>query len=158
LYFYFSELNDYYMSVNKAILIGNVGNDPEVRYLEGGTSVARFSLATSEVYKNKSGEKVTQTEWHNIVAWRHLAELAEKYIKKGRQLYVDGRIINRSWEDKEGNKRYTTEIVAGSIQLLGRKGDNDTAPATPVESQSKEAKPENTDFSKDQSEDDDLPF
>lgn len=148
------------MSVNKAILVGNVGKDPEVRYLEGGTAVASFSLATSEVYRNKSGEKVTQTEWHNIVAWRHLAELAEKYISKGRQLYIDGRITTRSWDDKEGNKRYTTEIVANSIQLLGRKGDDNaeghaTKPAAP---KSEASKPEEPKFSEESVEEDDLPF
>lgn len=113
------------MSVNKAILVGNVGKDPEVRHLEGGTSVARFTLATSESYKNKNGELVTTTEWHNIVAWRQLAEFAEKYIKKGRQLYVEGKITNRQWDDKDGNKRYTTEIVADNIRLLGRREDSD---------------------------------
>ena len=148
------------MSVNKAILVGNVGKDPEVRYLEGGTAVASFSLATSEVYKNKSGEKVTQTEWHNIVAWRHLAELAEKYIVKGRQLYIDGRITTRTWDDKDGNKRYTTEIIANSIQLLGRKGDDNvegqaSKPAAPKSETSKPDKPE---FSEESVEEDDLPF
>jgi single-strand DNA-binding protein len=111
------------MSVNKAILVGNVGKDPEIRHLEGGTSVARFTLATSETYKNKSGEMITNTEWHNIVAWRQLAELAEKYIRKGRQLYVEGKITNRQFDDKDGNKRYITEIVADNIRLLGRKED-----------------------------------
>jgi single-strand DNA-binding protein len=109
------------MSVNKAILVGNVGKDPEVRHLEGGTSVARFTLATSETYKNKSGELVTNTEWHNIVAWRQLADLAEKYIRKGRQLYVEGKITNRQYDDKDGNKRYISEIVADNIRLLGKK-------------------------------------
>ena len=93
------------MSVNKVILVGNVGNDPEVKYLDGGTAVAKFSLATTENYKNKAGERVSQTEWHNIVAWRHLAELTEKYIIKGKQLFIEGRITTRSWEDKDGNKR-----------------------------------------------------
>jgi len=109
------------MSVNKAILVGNVGKDPEIRHLEGGTSVARFTLATSETYKNKSGELVTNTEWHNIVAWRQLADLAEKYIRKGRQLYVEGKITNRQFDDKDGNKRYISEIVADNIRLLGKK-------------------------------------
>ncbi len=109
------------MSVNKAILVGNVGKDPEVRHLEGGTSVARFTLATSETYKNKSGELVTNTEWHNIVAWRQLSDLAEKYIRKGRQLYVEGKITNRQYDDKDGNKRYISEIVADNIRLLGKK-------------------------------------
>lgn len=117
------------MSVNKAILVGNVGKDPEVRHLEGGVSVARFTLATSETYKNKSGEQVKNTEWHNIVAWRQLAELAEKYIRKGSQIYIEGKITNRQYDDKEGNKRYINEIVADSIRLLGRKEDSAYQPA-----------------------------
>lgn len=111
------------MSVNKAILVGNVGKDPEVRHLEGGLAVARFTLATSETYRNKNGEQVKNTEWHNIVAWRQLAELSEKYIKKGNQIYVEGKITNRQYDDKDGNKRSITEIVADSIQFLGRKED-----------------------------------
>ena len=148
------------MSVNKAILVGNVGKDPEVRYLEGGASVASFSLATTEVYRNRNGEKVSQTEWHNIVAWRHLADLAEKYITKGRQLYIEGRITNRSWEDKEGNKRYTTEIVANTIQLLGRKGDEPNGdPAQKPETGSMDSpKVEEPKFSEETTEEDDLPF
>ena len=114
------------MSVNKAILVGNVGKDPEIRHLEGGLSVARFTLATSETYKNKSGELVTNTEWHNIVAWRQLADLADRYIKKGRQLYVEGKITTRQWDDKDGVKRYTTEIVADNIRLLGKREDHET--------------------------------
>lgn len=148
------------MSINKAILVGNVGKDPEVRYLEGGTSVASFSLATTEVYKNKSGEKVSQTEWHNIVAWRHLADLAEKYISKGRQLYIEGRITNRTWDDKDGIKRYTTEIVASTIQLLGRKGDDPdgvqgNSSSSVKRDAPKEGKPE---FNEELIEEDDLPF
>src|SRR5882762_8713656 len=112
--------------VNKVILVGNLGKDPEVRYLEGGAAVANFSLATSESYKDKTGKKVDQTEWHNIVVWRGLAEIAEKYLKKGMQIYVEGKIRTRSWDDKEGNKRYTTEIVADTFNMLGRKDDNAT--------------------------------
>ncbi len=111
------------MSINKVILVGNVGKDPEIRYLEGGTAVCSFPLATSESYRNRDGEKVTNTEWHNIVLWRGLAEIAEKYVKKGSQLYIEGRIRTRSWDDKEGNKRYTTEIIADNMQMLGRKSD-----------------------------------
>ena len=112
------------MSVNKVILVGNAGKDPEVRYLEGGVAVANFSLATSEVYKNKNGEKVKKTEWHNIVLWRGLAEVAEKYVKKGSQLFIEGKIRTRAWDDKDGNKRYTTEILGDSMQLLGKKSDS----------------------------------
>jgi single-strand DNA-binding protein len=111
------------MSINKVILVGNVGKDPEIRYLEGGTAVCSFPLATSESYRNRDGEKVTNTEWHNIVLWRGLAEIAERYVKKGTQLYIEGRIRTRSWDDKEGNKRYTTEIIADNMQMLGRKTD-----------------------------------
>ena len=91
--------------VNKVILIGNVGADPDIKYLDGGVAVARFSLATTESYKNKNGERVDQTEWHNIVLWRNLAEIAEKYVKKGMRLYIEGRIRNRSWEDQNGVKK-----------------------------------------------------
>ena len=111
------------MSINKVILIGNVGKDPEVRHLESNVSVANFTLATSENYTNKSGEKVTTTEWHNIVCWRNMATLAENYIRKGSQIYIDGRIRTRSYDAQDGTKRYITEIYADSIQLLGRKGD-----------------------------------
>jgi len=109
------------MSVNKVILVGNVGKDAEVRYLDNGIAVASFSLATSEVYVAKNGEKVTTTDWHNIVAWRALGEFAGKWILKGRQIYVEGRLRNRSYDDKEGNKKYVTEIYADTIQLLGKK-------------------------------------
>jgi single-strand DNA-binding protein len=111
------------MSVNKAILIGFVGNDPEVRYLENGTAVANFRLATSETYTNRGGEKVTQTEWHSVVLWRGLAEITEKYIKKGSQVYVEGRIRTRTWDDRDGNKKYTTEIIADTLQMMGKKSE-----------------------------------
>lgn len=117
------------MSVNKAILVGFVGNDPEVRYLDSGTPVCNFRLATSETYKNKTGERVTTTEWHNIVLWRGLAEVAEKYVKKGTQIYVEGRIRTRAWDDRDGNKRYTTEIVGDVMQLLGKKSDDTSGSA-----------------------------
>ncbi len=117
--------------LNKVLLIGNVGRDPEVRYTDGngaapGNSpkVASFTLATTERYKDRSGELKESTEWHNIVAWRNLADLAEKYIRKGTQLYIEGRIRTRQWTDQTGAKRYTTEIQADNIQLLGRRGDN----------------------------------
>ena len=112
------------MSINKVILVGNVGKDPEIRHLDSGVAVANFPLATSENYTAKNGDKVESTEWHNIVAWRGLAEVVEKYVTKGRQLYIEGKIKTRSWEDKEGNKRYTTEIVADVMQMLGNRQDN----------------------------------
>ena len=113
------------MSVNKVILVGNVGKDPEVKHYDSGQSVASFSLATTErAYILPNGTQVPErTEWHNIVAWRGLAELAEKYIRKGTQLYIEGKIQTRSWE-KDGIKRYTTEIYADTIQLLGKKPDS----------------------------------
>jgi single-strand DNA-binding protein len=110
--------------INKVILLGHVGKDPELRHLDNDRAVARFPLATSETYKNKSGEKITNTEWHNIIAWRGLAELAGKYIKKGSLIYIEGKIRSRSWDDKDGNKRYTTEIEVDNIQLVGRRPDD----------------------------------
>ena len=107
--------------VNKVILVGNLGKDPEVRYLDNGVAVANFSLATTENYKNKQGERVSQTEWHNIVFWRGLAEVAEKYLKKGDSVYVEGKLRTRRWEDKEGNAKYTTEILADNMTMLGNK-------------------------------------
>lgn len=118
--------------VNKVILVGNLGKDPEVRYLEGGVAVANFSIATSETYKDKAGNKVESTEWHNIVMWRGLAEVAEKHLKKGMQVYIEGRLRTRSWDDKEGHKRYTTEILADNMQMLGRKESNPPTGTTVV--------------------------
>lgn len=109
--------------VNKVILVGNVGGDPEVRHIDENTQFARFTLATSERYRNKQGEQVVQTEWHNIVVWRGLAKVVEQYVRKGSQLYIEGRITNRSYE-KDGVTRYYTEIVANSLKMLGRRGDN----------------------------------
>lgn len=110
--------------VNKVILIGNLGKDPEVRYLEGGIAVANFPLATTEVHKNRTGEKIESTEWHNIVLWRGLAEVAEKLLKKGMQVYIEGRIRTRTWEDKDGSKKRTTEITGENLTILGRKSTN----------------------------------
>lgn len=113
------------MALNKVLLIGNVGRDPDVRHLEGGASVASFTLATTERFRERgSGETKEITEWHNIVAWRQLADLAENFIRKGSQIFVEGRIRSRSWDDQNGQKRYITEILADSIQLLGRKSDS----------------------------------
>lgn len=110
--------------INKAILIGNVGQDPEIRYtgdVNNGTKVATFRLATTERYRDRSGNLQEHTEWHNIVVWRNTADVVEKYVKKGTQVYVEGRIRTRSWDDQTGNKRYVTEIVADTLQLLGRR-------------------------------------
>jgi single-strand DNA-binding protein len=117
--------------VNKVILVGNLGKDPEVKYLDNGVAVANFSLATTENYKNKEGEKVSQTEWHNIVLWRGLAEVAEKYLKKGASVYVEGKIKTRKWEDKEGNTRYNTEILVDNMTMLGGKKDSQENPTSP---------------------------
>ena len=109
------------------MLIGNVGRDPEVRYLDGNSGqakVATFTLATTDRYRDRNGETRENTEWHNIVAWRNTAEVVEKYVKKGTQVYIEGRIRTRSWDDQTGNKRYTTEIIADTLQLLGKKSDN----------------------------------
>lgn len=105
--------------VNKVTLIGNLGQDPEVRRLESGVAVAKFSIATTEKYKDRNGETQSQTEWHNVVVWRQLAELAEQYLKKGRQVYVEGKLTHRKWQDKDGNNRYTTEVVANNFRMLG---------------------------------------
>ncbi len=112
------------MSLNKVLLIGNVGKDPEIRHLQGGAAVATITLATSERYRDRNGETREMTEWHTVIAWRQLAELAENYIRKGSQIYVEGRIRSRSWDDQNGQKRYVTEIQADTIQLLGRRNDN----------------------------------
>ena len=107
------------MAINKAILVGNLGKDPELRYTASGQAVATFSLATTEKFKNKAGEQQERTEWHNIVAWGPLAEICGKYLVKGKQIYAEGRIQSRSYDDRDGNKRYITEIVISDMQMLG---------------------------------------
>ena len=126
--------------VNKVILIGNVGADPEVRFLEGGTAVANLRIATTENF-TRNGERVEQTEWHSVVLWRGLAEVAQKYVKKGMKLYIEGRLRTRQWEDKDHIKRYTTEIYADNMQMLSRvengnqpdQHSTDTTNAKPIE-------------------------
>ncbi|MGQ8337694.1 single-stranded DNA-binding protein [Sunxiuqinia sp. A32] len=146
------------MSVNKVLLIGNVGRDPEVRHLDKGVAVANFPLATSESYTAKNGEKVTTTEWHNIVVWRGLAEVVEKYVTKGDKLYLEGKIRTRSWDDKDGNKRYTTEIYVDNMEMLGGKsqsgGDSSNQQAAAQNEPTKSVN--EPDY--EQSEEDDLPF
>jgi len=137
--------------VNKVILVGNLGKDPEVRYLDSGVAVANFSLATTENYKNKEGERVSQTEWHNIVLWRGLAEVAEKWLKKGSSVYIEGKIKTRKWEDKEGNTRYTTEILADNMTMLGGKPQVDTDKES-INAQSSDGNTSENDST------DDLPF
>jgi single-strand DNA-binding protein len=110
-------------SINKVILIGNLGKDPEVRHLEGGVAVARFPLATSETFKDKNGDRQERTEWHNIVLWRGLADVSEKYLKKGQSVYIEGKIRTNSYQDKEGVQRYSTEIVADNMTMLGSRSE-----------------------------------
>jgi single-strand DNA-binding protein len=151
-------------SVNKVILVGHLGKDPELRYLEGNVSVASFPLATSETF-NKDGKKVEQTEWHNIVMWRGLADVAAKYLTKGRLVYIEGKLRTRSYEDKEGVRRYTTEIVAESFNILGRKSDfestnNNTTSnsnTNTAATTSNQAQEQTVDFTENET-DDGLPF
>ena len=108
--------------INKVILVGHLGRDPEMRYTQSGVAVCSFSLATSESYKDRTtGERVTSTEWHNVILWRGLAETAEKFLRKGSQVYIDGKLRTRKWEDKQGITRYTTEIVGDTMQMLDKK-------------------------------------
>ena len=110
-------------SLNKVMLIGNLGRDPEIRYTPDGSPVANFSLATTDYWTDKSGTRQERTEWHNIVAWTRLAELSKRFLAKGRQVYVEGRLRTREWTDRDGNKRRTTEIIASQMVLLGSRGE-----------------------------------
>ncbi len=140
-------------SVNKVILIGRLGRDPELRKTTGGTNVASFSMATSEKFKNKSGEMQEKTEWHNIILWSKLAELAGKYLRKGREVYIEGKLQTSSWEDKNGGgKKYKTEVVATSMQFLGGKSDSQGS-GSPAQASSGDYNPK-APFG----EDEDLPF
>lgn len=145
--------------VNKVIIVGRLGRDPEVRHLESGASVANFSVATSEVYKDRTtGERREQTEWHNVVLWRGLADVAEKYLNKGDMVYIEGKLRTRSWE-KDGVTRYTTEIVGDNMTMLSPKGssEQDSNPGTGHDPQSTPAQSPAADISMDD-ESDDLPF
>lgn len=147
--------------INKVILVGHLGKDPEVRHLDGGVTVASFPLATSESY-NKDGRKIEQTEWHNIVMWRGLADIASKYLQKGKLIYIEGKLRTRSFEDKEGHKKYTTEVVAENFTMLGRKSDfesENTEASNQAKSENviaKEDQPMN--YDKETAADDILPF
>lgn len=112
------------MSVNKVILVGNLGQDPELKHLDQNTAVATLNIATSETYRTKEGERVSKTEWHRVALWRGLAEVAGKYLKKGSQVYIEGKLRTRSWDDQEGKKHYITEVVGDEMRMLDRKGDN----------------------------------
>ncbi len=143
--------------VNKVILLGNLGRDPEVRHLDNGRAVANFSIATSETYKNKQGERVTATEWHNIVLWTPLAEIAEKYLKKGNQVYIEGKLTSRSYEDREGVTKYITEVVGREMTLLGGpRSEDGSAPAAQVATPAAEPVAEGP--VEESNEVDDLPF
>lgn len=144
------------MGVNKIILIGNLGADPEVRSTSGGTPVANFRLATSETYKNRDGERETRTEWHRVVTFGRLAEICGQYLKKGKQIYIEGRIQTREWEDQTGNKRWTTEIVANQMQMLGRAGDG--GGSSPDDSQETQYADGGSQAPAATDDDDDLPF
>src|SRR5205807_8208453 len=133
-------------SLNKVMLIGNLGKDPEVKFTPGGVPVAKFSLATNERFKDKSGEWQDRTEWHNIVAWQRLAEIVGEYVKKGSKLYIEGSLRTSSWEDKQsGEKKYRTEIVAQDLVLLGGRGEGDSGSARGGASASFDQRPAHAD-------------
>jgi len=114
--------------VNKVIIVGNLGRDPEIKYTQSNVPVANFSVATSESWKDKATDEWQEkTEWHRVVAWRHLAERAEKYLRKGKQVYIEGKLETRKWQGQDGQDRYTTEIIAREMQILGRRDDNEMA-------------------------------
>lgn len=148
--------------VNKVILIGNLGKDPEIRHLENGASVAKFSVATNENYQDKNKEWQTITEWHNVVVWRNLAERADKQLKKGNLVYIEGKISTRKWQDKDGNDRYSTDIVANTFRLLERRersGDSGFPQVEPTVSNSPQTPTHTADASTSaDSAKDDLPF
>lgn len=132
-------------SVNKVILVGNLGRDPEMRYMPNGEAVCNFSIATTDSWKDKSGQKQERTEWHNIVMYRKLAEIAGEYLKKGRPVYVEGRLQTRKWQTKEGQDRYTTEIIADQMQMLGgRDGGGSNTYEVMDEDQSMQSRPQQT--------------
>jgi single-strand DNA-binding protein len=116
--------------VNRVMLIGNLGRDPDVQYLEGNIAVAKFPLATTETFKDRAGKLISQTEWHTVVLWRGLAELAQKYLHKGSLVYIEGRLRTRSWEDKEGNKKFATEVVGDNLIMLDKRSDGHSSHGT----------------------------
>ena len=145
--------------VNKVILIGNLGRDPEVRHLEGGAIVAKFPLATTEIYKTKDGQRVEQTEWHNIVMWRSLAESAEKFLRKGSLIYLEGKIRTRTWEGQDGVRKSATEIVGDTMTLLNFKRPDDASNQSNHQNETKpSASEESSSFNGPNTSGDDLPF
>ncbi len=146
-------------SLNKAMIIGRLGQDPEVRYTQSNTAVANLSIATSERYKDSTGEWKENTEWHRVVAWGRLAEICQEYLKKGSQVYVEGPIQTRKWEDREGQTRYTTEIKALTLTMLDSKSSREEPPAPPSKSDDSQPVSSNVNLDEDLDEiDDDLPF
>jgi single-strand DNA-binding protein len=146
-------------SVNKVILVGNLGKDPEVRRLESGSVVATFPLATNESYKDKNGNRVDNTEWHNIVLWRGLAEIAEKYLRKGSMVYIEGKLKTRSWEDQNNQTRYTTEVVGDNMTMLGtRETGNGMGSGMTATSGNTSSTPADTTHTPAADDNDDLPF
>jgi len=139
-------------SLNKVMLIGNLGKDPEIRFIPSGTAVANFSVATTESWTGKDGNKEEKTEWHKIVAWGKLAEIINQYLSKGRQVYLEGRLQTREWEDRDGNKRWTTEIVANQMIMLGGRGESDTGGRSTGSTKAEEPPPD------DNAPEDDIPF
>lgn len=151
------------MSINKVILVGNLGSDPEVRYLDGDRVVANFSVATNETYTDRQGNRVTQTEWHRIEMWDSLAKVAEQYLKKGRQVYIEGKIKTEKWTDQNGVDKYTTRIRANVLQMLGNREDGGSDQNPQSQTQSNQAPQNqnttNTETNQPSSDDlDDLPF
>lgn len=147
------------MSVNKAILVGRLGKDPDLRYTPGGQAVTSFSLATNRYWKNKEGEKQEATTWHNIVAWGKQAETMKEYLSKGKQIFIEGRIDNRSYDDKEGNKRYISEVVVENFRFLDSRESGESAVGAPASGSSEPASPPEGDTPQGGSPgDDDLPF
>jgi single-strand DNA-binding protein len=145
-------------SLNKVMLIGNLGKDPEIRYTTDGTPVAHFSLATSESWTDKSGVRQERTEWHNIVAWNKLADLCKRFLAKGRQVYLEGRIQSREWDDRDGNKRRTTEIVASQMVLLGARTQGVETGGMPQQTSQRETPETDSGFGGPEITDDDIPF
>jgi single-strand DNA-binding protein len=149
------------MSVNKAILVGRLGRDPETRYTSGGQAVCNFTLATDETYRDRNGEKQKRTEWHRIVVWGKQAEIAQQYLHKGSLIFLEGRIQTRQWDDREGQKRTTVEIVANNFRMLGGRGEGGTAPgagAGEIEPQAAAAAAGAEDLPSTEISDEDIPF
>ncbi|MEX0811903.1 MAG: single-stranded DNA-binding protein [Chitinophagales bacterium] len=150
--------------VNKVILVGNLGKDPELKKLDSGTSLTRFPMATSESYIDKEGNKIDLTEWHNVVLWRGLADVAEKYLKKGSKVYIEGKLKTRNYQDADNNTRYTTEVVADQMVMLDSKGDNSGSSETSYQPREAAAKPKaesapaESSSGDQQNYEDDLPF